>query len=343
MVPCEGNPQVTSVFPPQRGSFVERVSVSWRHNLVASVGYVAKLIRYFMRSPRILQNTAHMTRILSSSGRSEGSNTPDNMRYVFRERMARSTWIRSMAMSRVLVMSPGTNLRPLDRDAQALVKGGMISRAFRSSNRSRIVNPLSAMMSSSSSTSWRNPDCLVICRSDTLPVQNDDTNVNAPLGLIATNAFRVLWDLYVEYVHACSFVFWGRFIYISVQSIMALVLGYLAKRRGISSVTVSRSGQTSMCCRAPWRTDAQVVNTLEAVDACTPNRYASSLMSTPSLIRINVNTYSSNIDNARRFPPCCFLGWVPSGPRQYVRLSITVVTHWIFPAAEKRMVFPQNT
>ncbi len=57
-----------------------------------------------------------------------------------------------------------------------------------------IVNPLSAMKSPCG-TSCRNLDPFMMARSDTFLVQSLLTNVNVPLGVVATSSFPVFLHL----------------------------------------------------------------------------------------------------------------------------------------------------
>ena len=80
-----------------------------------------------------------MTKTASKLCLRAGSITPERNLKLFSRRLALSTWILKVAISRVLRISRGVNLRPLPRYAQARINGGMLRRAFRWSNKSRIV------------------------------------------------------------------------------------------------------------------------------------------------------------------------------------------------------------
>ena len=62
-------------------------------------------------------------------------------------------------------------------------------------NKSSIVNPQSAIISSPFCSRFRNPDRSTSCVSEIQPVYSDDTNVTCPAGLITINALHVLVDL----------------------------------------------------------------------------------------------------------------------------------------------------
>lgn len=73
----------------------------------------------------------------------------------------------------------------------------------------------------------RNPLLIVSSLSDTRPPQHLDRKQTAPVGVIPTNSFNVLWCLYVEYVTFRASKLDGRCMKISLQSIMTQVFLYL--------------------------------------------------------------------------------------------------------------------
>lgn len=73
----------------------------------------------------------------------------------------------------------------------------------------------------------RNPLLIVSSLSDTRPPQHLDRKQTAPVGVIPTNSFNVLWCLYVEYVIFRASKLDGRCMKISLQSIMTQVFLYL--------------------------------------------------------------------------------------------------------------------
>ena len=62
-------------------------------------------------------------------------------------------------------------------------------------NKSLIVNPLSAIISSPSSINSRKFECSVIYLSETLPPYTSETKVNVPEGEIPSKHFPVFRDL----------------------------------------------------------------------------------------------------------------------------------------------------
>ena len=94
-------------------------------------------------------------------------------------------------------------------------------------NMSCISKPWSAMTLSPGCSSARIPLPPVIRRSEIRPPHNSETNATTPPGLMPIKTLKVLWCFYEEKVNSWLCSDEGRWIDISVQSIITLVLGYL--------------------------------------------------------------------------------------------------------------------
>ena len=140
----------------------------------------------------------HMTAAITRSGSScvarESGTVPARIRKPFKYRMARSTWISSLAIWRVLVTSLTLSLLALPY-LHFLVNAGMAKVAPLSSRRSRMVYPRSAITSSPASMTSRKPDSRTMYLSDTFPPNGAERYVKAPSGLIPTSTLAVLLDL----------------------------------------------------------------------------------------------------------------------------------------------------
>lgn len=89
------------------------------------------------------------------------------------------------------------------------VKGGIDKNARRSANKSRIRNPLSAIILSPADARPKKPLFAVIYLSEVLPPHKSEIKSNAPDGDILTTHLQVLCDLYEWHVFACDVGFLG--------------------------------------------------------------------------------------------------------------------------------------
>ena len=100
---------------------------------------------------------------------------PDRILKVFILQIALSTWILTLAMLLDL-------FKALELKTFPCVKAGMFNVAFFGSKRCRILKPLSAIISSFSSTKSTNFDSLTIAASEIEPLYTSDKKEIAPHG-----------------------------------------------------------------------------------------------------------------------------------------------------------------
>ena len=127
-------------------------------------------------------------------------------------------WIRSDAICCVSATSPASSWDRLPKN------GGILSPTPSGSNKSSMVNPLSAITSSPLCSKPRKPLRSTSCTSDIHPVYSEDTKIICPAGLIATSALNVLADLYELYVWDCRSSDDGMLTLISVASKIAYLI-----------------------------------------------------------------------------------------------------------------------
>ena len=138
----------------------------WLWHLI--IKYLTKITYFLTRGFCRLHKKAETEIIWLANGLTFRGKVLDNIRKFFSLPMALSTCIRKRAIFLVLSISDADKCFPFPQ-AHLLVNGGMINLALFFRRRSRIRNPLSAIISSPGRIRFRNPDSLVIYLSDTLP------------------------------------------------------------------------------------------------------------------------------------------------------------------------------